>query len=87
MGKDYTNIGLALIKIGNNLEGTESIDKGLTILLEFKEKTGYHQLDHHDFLKEEDEGIKGPRTIRSRIFPSKDRKTFAPVSYGRCQVH
>ena len=43
MAKDYTNIGLAVAKIkSHKAEALESFSKGVEILQELEEKTGYH---------------------------------------------
>jgi hypothetical protein len=43
MAKDYRNIGLALANTKNrNAEAIEFFSKGLDVLQELEEKTGYH---------------------------------------------
>ena len=65
MAKDYANIGLVLANIADRERATESFSKGLKILQDLKEKTGYHhplidriQGDISKLQEENDEGGK-----------------------------
>ena len=42
MAEDYANIGVVLKKLNKSKEAVETVDKGLDILHELKERTGYH---------------------------------------------